>query len=82
MGIVDIKNVLNDTAGNQFTFQDIKLGYANGGLQQILTFKVRCKDPNFNIDPKEVQEIIFHGQVNPIDKAIEIAVGYRRQLEE
>ena len=79
MGIVDVRNALSNTAGDQFTFQDVKLGYAQGGRQQVLTFKIRCKNPDFNIDP--IQEITFPGQVNPIDKAIEIAYGYKQQLE-
>lgn len=81
MGIVDIKNALNNAAGDQFNFRNVKLEYRQGGRQQVLSFKVNCKDKNFNIDANQTQEIEFPGQVNPIDKAIEIAVSYRQQLE-
>lgn len=78
MGIVDVRNALSNSAGDQFTFQNVKLGYGSGGRQQILSFKVICKNPDIDVD--KFQEIVFSGQINPIEKAIEIGMAFKRQL--
>jgi hypothetical protein len=79
MGVVDIRNALNEAAGDQFRFREVKLRYSQGGSKQVLSFKISYRDNSVGVN--ETQEIEFSGQDNPIDKAIEIAVSYKDRLK-
>lgn len=68
MGITDVRNALQESAGHNIVIKSVTLGYKDGGQLQVLTFWAEHKSNNPKFLPGDI-EVTFSGSANPVEQA-------------
>lgn len=80
MSIASVTKKLREGAGPLYTINQVKLGYQNGGKQQVLTFLLSCNQPGHKLT--EVLKVYtMDGGANPVERAYEIGRDLAENLK-
>lgn len=77
MGVIDIREALKKGSGKNFSFQNVTLGYQDGGRKQVLRYFFKHSKTN----TASTQEHILEGYEDPVKAAVTIGQELAAQFD-